>query len=616
MDKSAKILSDIVVFNKYAKYDSNLGRRETFKEIIFRYTKMMVDRYPELEDSINTYAEFIHERKILPSMRAMQFAGAAVEKNEARIYNCCSLPIDHYKAFSEIMFLLLGGSGVGYSVQLRDVSKLPSICKPKQEQKYIVGDSIEGWADAVRHLMSSYLGVRRVKPRFDFSDIRVKGSRLVTAGGKAPGPEPLKTCLFKIETLLERKQEGEQLTSLEVHDIVCHIADAVLAGGIRRAALICLFSPEDEAMITCKTGAWWELNPQRGRANNSAVLLRDRVTREQFIKIWDYIKNSGSGEPGVYFSNNADWGTNPCCEIALKPYQFCNLSEVNVSDLADQADLNDRVFAASFFGTLQAGFTDFHYLRPIWKTTTEEDALVGVGMTGIASGVVLELNLKEAAQQAKLANEATSKIIGINRAARITTIKPSGTTSCVLGTSSGIHAWHAPYYIRRMQVTKDEDIYEYVRAHNPLLVADYTQIANSAVVELPQRAPENAIVREEETALSLLERVSKFNREWVKSGHRSGDNTNNVSATIPIKDGEWDEVGEWMWNNRDDFNGLSVLPFDGGTYEQAPFEQITEEKYDEMITYLNGTDLSKLFESKDNTNRQGELACSGGACEV
>jgi len=369
-------------------------------------------------------------------------------------------------------------------------------------------------------------------------------------------------------------------------------------------------------MITCKTGAWWELNPQRGRANNSAVLLRDRVTREQFIKIWDYIKNSGSGEPGVYFSNNADWGTNPCCEIALKPYQFCNLSEVNVSDLADQADLNDRVFAASFFGTLQAGFTDFHYLRPIWKTTTEEDALVGVGMTGIASGVVLELNLKEAAQQAKLANEATSKIIGINRAARITTIKPSGTTSCVLGTSSGIHAWHAPYYIRRMQVTKDEDIYEYVRAHNPLLVADYIQIANSAVVELPQRAPENAIVREEETALSLLERVSKFNREWVKSGHRSGDNTNNVSATIPIKDGEWDEVGEWMWNNRDDFNGLSVLPFDGGTYEQAPFEQITEEKYDEMITYLNGTDLSKLFESKDNTNRQGELACSGGACEV
>ena len=616
MDKSNKILSDIVVFNKYAKYVPNQERRETWDEIVDRYLTMMVKKYPHITDQINKYGKFLREKKVLMSMRAAQFSGAAIEKSESRVYNCAYLPIDDYRAFSETMFLLLGGTGVGYSVQRDHVNSLPEIVKPRKKQKYLVSDSIEGWADSVRHLMSSYFGMRKTKPVFDFSDVRPKGSRLVTAGGKAPGPEPLKKCLFSLELVLERKEDGEKLSPIEVHDMVCHIADAVLAGGIRRAALISLFSADDEEMISCKSGAWWEDNPQRGRANNSAVLLRHRITKGFFEGLWKKIQASGAGEPGVYFSNDKDWGTNPCCEIALRPFQFCNLTEVNAGIVEDQLDLNEAAYAASFFGTLQAGFSNFHYLRPIWQETTEKDALVGVGMTGICNGNVLSLDLREAASIAIEANHKTAISIGINPAARITTVKPSGTTSCVLGTSSGIHAWHAPYYIRRMQCTKDEELYKYLIINHPDLVEDMTLIPNSAVIEIPQKAPKGAITRNDETAMSMLERVNKWNTEWVREGHIHGSNTHNVSATVSIKEEEWDTVGEWMWKNRATFNGLSVLPYDGGTYQQAPFEEITEEQFNDMYAKLTEIDLTKVIEADDNTDLKGELACAGGSCEV
>ena len=616
MDKSNKILSDIVVFNKYAKYVPNQERRETWDEIVDRYLTMMVKKYPHITDQINKYGKFLREKKVLMSMRAAQFSGAAIEKSESRVYNCAYLPIDDYRAFSETMFLLLGGTGVGYSVQRDHVNSLPEIVKPRKKQKYLVSDSIEGWADSVRHLMSSYFGMRKTKPVFDFSDVRPKGSRLVTAGGKAPGPEPLKKCLFSLELMLERKEDGEKLSPIEVHDMVCHIADAVLAGGIRRAALISLFSADDEEMISCKSGAWWEDNPQRGRANNSAVLLRHRITKGFFEGLWKKIQASGAGEPGVYFSNDKDWGTNPCCEIALRPFQFCNLTEVNAGIVKDQLDLNEAAYAASFFGTLQAGFSNFHYLRPIWQETTEKDALVGVGMTGICNGNVLSLDLREAASIAIEANHKTAISIGINPAARITTVKPSGTTSCVLGTSSGIHAWHAPYYIRRMQCTKDEELYKYLSINHPDLVEDMILIPNSAVIEIPQKAPKGAITRNDETAMSMLERVNKWNTEWVREGHIHGSNTHNVSATVSIKEEEWDTVGEWMWKNRATFNGLSVLPYDGGTYQQAPFEEITEEQFNDMYAKLTEIDLTKVIEADDNTDLKGELACAGGSCEV
>jgi ribonucleoside-diphosphate reductase alpha chain len=615
MEIGLETLSNVVVFNKYAKYLPQQKRRETYNEIIVRYLQMMVDKYPALANDIMNHGQFIFDKKVLPSMRALQFAGPAIQKNEARIYNCCYLPIDDYRAFGEIMFLLLGGTGVGYSVQFKHIEKLPEINKPVKEQKFLVGDSIEGWADAVKHMIGSYLGFRNTKPRFDFSDIRHKGARLITAGGKAPGPEPLKKCLFELEQILDRKQNGEKLSSVEVHDIVCHIADAVLAGGIRRAALISLFSADDESMLTCKFGNWWELNPQRGRANNSAVLVRHRITKEFFLDLWRKIELSYAGEPGIYFTNNPDWGTNPCCEIALRPYQFCNLCEVNVSDVTSQDDLNSRVTAAAFFGTLQAGFTDFHYLRPIWKKTTEKDALVGIGMTGIASMEVFKYDLTEAANEAELTNIELCQTIGINRAARITCVKPSGTTSCVLGTASGIHAWHNDFYIRRMQMSKSEDLYKYLAANHPSLVKDHLLIPNSAVVEIPIKAPAGSVIRTE-TAIDTLERVKKVSIDWIKPGHIHGDNTHNVSATISIKNDEWVSVGEWMWNNKEYYNGLSCLPFDGGSYSQAPFEDITEAQYNNLVGQLTSIDLSLVTEEDDITNLVDQAACAGGACEI
>jgi ribonucleoside-diphosphate reductase alpha chain len=632
MEIGLETLSQIVTFNKYAKYLPSSRRRETYDEIIMRYLQMMVDKYPHLADDIMKNSQYIFDKKVLPSMRALQFAGPAIQKNEARIYNCCYLPVDDYRAFAEIMFLLLGGTGVGYSVQFKHIEKLPEIRKPIKEQKFLVGDSIEGWADAVKHLIGSYLGYRNTKPRFDFSDIRAKGQRLITAGGKAPGPEPLKTCLFELEQILERKANGEKLQTIEVHDMICHIADSVLAGGIRRAALISLFSADDEQMLTCKFGNWWETNPQRGRANNSAVLVRHRVTKEFFLDLWKKIELSNAGEPGIYFTNNPDWGTNPCCEIALRPYQFCNLCEVNVSNVESQEDLNNRVAVAAFFGTLQAGFTDFHYLRPIWKKTTEKDALIGVGMTGIASMEVFKYDLTEAAKQGELTNIEVSQSLGINRAARITCVKPSGTTSCVLGTASGIHAWHNDFYIRRMQMSKSEDLYKYLNQNHPSLVKDHLLIPNSAVVEIPIKAPAGSVLRTE-SALDTLERVKKVSQEWIKPGHIHGDNTHNVSATISIDKNrmypyhvemgevwecdEWQEVGEWMWENKQYYNGLSVLPFDGGSYSQAPFEDITEEQYNNLVGYLTSIDLTQVIEEDDLTDLSAELACSGPmGCEV
>jgi ribonucleoside-diphosphate reductase alpha chain len=617
MDISNRILSDITVYMKYSRFIPELNRRETWEELVTRNKEMHQKKYPQLKDEIENVYKFVYDKKVLPSMRSLQFGGKPIEISPNRIYNCAYLPIDDWRAFGEVMFLLLGGTGVGYSVQKHHVEKLPEIRKPKsdRERRYLVSDSIEGWADAIKALVKSYF-TSGSSLRFDYSDIRPKGARLITSGGKAPGAEPLRICVEKIRSILDLKKDGDKLSPIEVHDIVCHIADAVLAGGIRRAALISLFSADDDEMISCKFGAWWELNPQRGRANNSAVLLRSKVSEEFFKELWKKIELSNAGEPGIYLSNDKDWGTNPCCEIALRPFQFCNLCEVNVSDVVDQQDLEDRVRAATFIGTLQAGYTDFHYLRPIWQRTTEKDALLGVGMTGIGSGVVQKLDVKAATKVAKEENERLAGILGINKAARITTIKPAGTSSLTLGCSSGIHAWHNDYYLRRVRVGKNEAIYTHLAINHPELVEDeYFRPHDTAVIGVPQKAPSNAIMRTE-SPLQLLERVKWFNQNWIKPGHKNGMNTHNISATVSIREHEWDAVGNWMWENKDHFNGLSVLPYDGGTYIQAPFEDITKEKYDQLMQTLHDVDLSKVVEFDDNTDLTGELACAGGACEI
>ncbi len=616
MELSQEILSDIVVYNKYAKYLPSKQRRETWEELVTRNKNMHLSKFPKLKDEIEEVYKLVYNKKVLPSMRSLQFAGKPISLNNSRIFNCSYLPIDDWRSFSEIMFLLLSGCGVGYSVQNHHIEKLPEVRIPKKTRRFLVGDSIEGWADAVKVLMKAYFGISTTKPVFDFRDIRPKGAELITVGGKAPGPEPLKECLFQIQKVLDRKEDGTPLKPIEAHDIICHIADAVLSGGIRRAALISLFDLHDNEMLTCKHGSWWEMNPQRGRANNSAVVIRSKVTKEDFNELWGKIVASNSGEPGVYFSNDKDWGTNPCCEIALRPFQFCNLTEINVSNIESQEDLNERVKAGAFLGTLQASYTDFHYLRSVWQKTTEKDALVGVGMTGIGSGEILKYNLKEAAQEAKKSNEKIAKIIGVNKAARVTTVKPSGTSSLVLGTSSGIHAWHNDFYIRRMRLGKNEALYKYLFDNHPELVEDDFFKPNlQAVVSVPQKSPKGAIYRTE-SAMDLLERTKKFNTEWVKKGHRKGANTNNVSATISVKQDEWETVGEWMWENKNTFNGLAVLPYDNGSYTQAPFEDITKEKFLEMKSHLNGIDLTKVTEMSDETNLQDQAACAGGACEV
>ena len=618
MELSNKILSDITVYTKYAKYLPNKQRRETWEDLVTRNKEMHIKSYPKLKDEIESVYKFVSNKKVLPSMRSMQFGGKPIEISPNRIYNCAYLPIDHLDAFSETMFLLLGGTGVGYSVQNHHVEKLPEIRKPNpnRTRRFVIADSIEGWADSIKILMKSYLGTNSSTPRFDFSDIRPKGARLVTSGGKAPGPQPLKECILKITGVLDNKKDGEKLTTLETHDIICYIADAVLAGGIRRAALISLFSADDNEMISCKSGNWWELNPQRGRANNSAVLLRNRITKSFFLDLWKRVELSNAGEPGIYFTYDKDWGTNPCCEIALRPFQFCNLCEVNVSNIESQEDLNERVKAASFIGTLQAGYTDFHYLRDIWKRTTEKDALIGVSMTGIGSGVVLGYDMTEAANIVNDENKRIANIIGINESARTTTVKPAGTTSLTLGTSSGIHAWHNDYYVRRMRVGKNESIYNYLVTNHPDLVEDELfRPHDTAVISVPQKAPEGSILRHE-SPFDLLERVKKVSQEWIKPGHRTGQNTHNVSATVSLKPEDWELAGEWMWTNRKHYNGLSVLPYNGGTYDQAPFEDCDIETYEKMMKSLSNIDLSKVIELEDNTDLSGELACAGGACEI
>lgn len=778
-DLSSKIMSDIILHMKYAKFIPEKQRRENWNEVVTRNKKMHIDKYPHLIDEIENAYKLVYEKKVLPSMRSLQFGGKPIELNPARGYNCSALHVDHPDAFPEIMFLLLSGAGVGFSCQRHHVEKLPMIKSPivpannrERKKRFLISDSIEGWADAIKVLMKSYFeGSREIE--FDYRDIRPKGARLVTSGGKAPGPQPLKDCIHNIRKVLDRalaeRGNHTKLKPIEVHDIVCFIADAVLSGGIRRSACISLFSFDDDEMLSCKFGDWWETNPQRARANNSVVLVRHKINFEDFMKIWKKVEASGSGEPGVFFTNDKDLLVNPCAEISLKTNQFCNLTTIPIVDIKDQADFNERCRAASFIGTLQAGYTDFHYLRDIWRETTEKDGLIGVSMTGVADKNFLKnIDLEQGALIVNDENKRVAKMIGINPASRTTTLKPEGcldpktqirttdgilsleeifkeqgvniedyvditsgefipvkkdmyvldkdnheklitqlyvngisdtyniefedgttvsctpwhrfltenrgwvradeltdtdeivrlrktgatiikiktiskgqrklmvdievkdthsyqlgngvvthnTSSLLVGTSSGVHAWYNDYYIRRIRVGKNEAIYTYLSIFNPsILEDDFLKPQAQAVISLPMKAPEGAILRTE-SALDTLERVKMIHSKWIRKGHRKGSNFNNVSCTINIKPHEWDAVGNWMWENREHYNAISVLPYDNGTYKQAPFEDCTKDQYEKMLQSIQNINLDDVWESDDNTDLQGEVACSGGQCEI
>jgi len=616
-DKQA--LADITVFNKYARFNHAAGRRESWTEIVNRNAEMHKTKYPNIAHEIDTvYKNFVHTKKVLPSMRSLQFGGRPILMAENRIFNCAYAPAESTRFFSELMFLLLGGTGMGYSVQARHVNKLPKIKTPEsdKEYKFQVQDSIVGWSDAVKVVCKAFFSAGTL-PIFDYRDIREKGAELITTGGQAPGPEPLRVCINNLEAIL-RQAIGRKLRPVEVHDMACVIADAVLAGGIRRAAMISLFDRDDEEMLTCKAGEWYITHPARARSNNSAVLPRDEVTQAEFSDLMKRIEESGCGEPGVYWTNNKDWGTNPCCEIALRPYQMCNLTEINAGDIHTQDDFVQAAGAAAFLGTLQAGYTDFHYLSPKWKIACEKDALLGVSMTGIASGTVENLDMIEAAEVVKTMNSDIAELIGINQAARTTCVKPAGTTSLVLGTSSGIHAWHAPYYIRRMRAGKDEALAQYMMKAAPGLVEQDVNVPHQVVLSFPQAAPSGAKVRSEHM-LELLERVKDVSVRWVAPGHRDGINQHNVSCTISVMDNQWKLLTRWMWDNRETYNGISVLPYFGAAaYPQLPFEDITEEQYNAMLPLLELVDISKVFETDGSSvDLSNELACAGpDGCEI
>ena len=718
-DLSIKILSELTAFSKYARFNEDLGRRETWEENVARVEDMHIRKFPQLKKEINTAFDFVRRKEVVPSMRSMQFGGEAIEKMNIRIFNCSFIAIERPAIFSEIMVLLMAGTGVGYSVQHRHINKLPDIKTPKRSKKYVIEDTIEGWADSLKALLKSYFYGTQL-PIFDYSQIRPKGSKLKTSGGKAPGPEPLRKCLDEIQSIFSIKNVGEKLRSIEVHDIVCHIADCILAGGIRRSATIALFDALDDEMLNCKgylsahmesdfifnkqtkqfvgdakhgnkivqvylskqefdkfekegVLAWYWFHPQRARANNSSVFFRNNwlgkettkdkiisklkkefgitesaheslvysfnsfvneilpihcvndkyyddivhaTTQEQFMKVWKACEASGSGEPGVFWTDEPDYGTNPCGEISLKSAQTCNLSSVNVSTLRNQKDLEDRVASATLIGTLQATYDNFEYISENWQENQQEERLLGVSLTGICDIDYTQFDWKKAAEVSVKVNEEFAQKLNINKAARITCIKPEGTASCVMGTASGIHARHSKYYIRRVRYNRQEPIACYLMQNHPELVEEEEFNPLNIVVALPQKSPIESIVREQESAIDTLERVKFFNENWVTPGHIKGPNQHNVSCTISVRPNEWGKVGKWMWENRSVYSGIAALPYSDAMYKQAPFEECDEETYNSMMKNLKSIDLTKVIELEDNTNLLGELACAGGACEV
>lgn len=638
--QAVETLSEIIAWSKYARYLPEQKRRETTDEIIRRNMYMHLEKFAdrEIEDEIlRVYNNYVFPKKVVPSMRSFQFAGEPIlrEGGNQRIYNCSYAPADSPDIWREFTLLLLSGVGVGYSVQRHHIEKLPTVKRRTGERVYTVEDSIEGWAMAADELVNSFFdGTERVV--FDYSQIRLKGALIHTSGGRAPGYEPLKASLDLIDRLwseiVDRRGETK-LEPVEVHDSICIMSDAVLSGGIRRSALISLFDNDDEEMLKAKSieTEWWEIAPWRARANNSAVFQRSSTTRQDFDRMWSTVTESGTGEPGIFWTSDPEgqWGTNPCGEIGLRPNSFCNLSEVNAATVTNQEDLNNRVKAASFLGTLQAAYDDLSpLLRDVWKKNIQEERLLGVSLTGIASGAIHHLDLAEAAQEAVKENERIAKMIGISPAHRVTTVKPSGTSSLFLSgavsprtgypeyVSSGIHAYHAPYILRRIRLNKNEALYKYLAENHAEMVEDETfDPENTAVITFPIKSPVGAITREEPVD-KMLERVRRYNLEWVANGHREGVNKHNVSVTVSVREGEWDTVGEWLWENRTTYGGISVLPASDAWYPQLPFEETDREAYEQMAKRMQMIDVSRIIEEEDHTNLQGELACSGGACEV
>jgi ribonucleoside-triphosphate reductase len=653
-------VSEYIHQSKYARHIPAEMRRELYHETVTRVREMHRRKFAHVEglDADIVWAfDQVLEKRVLPSMRSMQFGGAAVEAVNNRIYNCTFSFIDRPRVFAEAMFLLLCGSGVGYSVQFEHVEKLPALKFVDTDNvvHHTVADSIEGWADALYALVMSYVEGYNIE--FNYSLVRKKGTPLKTSGGKAPGHRRLKESLEQVRKILDGAQ-GRKLRPIECHDIMCHAADAVLSGGIRRSAMICLFSLDDSEMVNAKSGNWYPKHPWRENANNSVMLKRDEVKKKQFKRIIQMTKEWG--EPGFYFCSDFDYGTNPCAEIGLNPkivvddalmnqlaqradrgkpvpdvkmgdvvtgWGFCNLCEINAAMFKTAEDFEIGAKAAAIIGTLQAAYTDMAYLGWASEVIAEREALLGIGMTGMldASDISCDPVLqREMALKIKQWNAETAARIGIRPAARTTCVKPSGTTSLELGcVGSGHHAHHARRYIRRVTADELETVFQAFKAVNPHMCVKKPN--GKWVVEFPVEAPAGAMLKEDLTALTFLDMVRSTQQNWVLPGTAdtriSPGLAHNVSNTVHVRADEWDEVAEYIWNHREFFTGISLIAATGDKdYAFAPNEAVVTEadeaRYNQLITYYKPVDYTTVLEVEDGTNLTGEVACANGLCEV
>jgi ribonucleoside-diphosphate reductase alpha chain len=620
--------------SRYARYLDDKGRREHWPETVSRYFDFMEKHLKknhdytltgELRDKLQTA---VTNLDVVPSMRSIMTAGDALERQNIAGYNCSYLPIDDPKGFDEAMYILLCGTGVGFSVEQKYVNKLPEIPEKLYDSNtvVVVKDSKEGWAKALRQVISLlYAGEA---PKWDVSAVRAAGTRLKTFGGRASGPEPL-VELFKYVVAKFKGAQGRKLTSLEAHDILCKVGEVVVVGGVRRSAMISLSDLGDDRMAHAKAGNWWDGNGQRALANNSAV-YEVKPPVGQFMREWSSIYESHSGERGIFNryaselqaakngrrKEDQEWGTNPCSEIILRPYQFCNLSSVIVRSGDTMDRLRDKISMATILGTFQSTMTHFPYLRKVWQTNTEEERLLGVSMTGILDNVLLnnpddpELGqrLEELKNVAVAANADYAAAIGINASVAITAIKPEGTVSQLTSTASGIHPQHSPYYIRRVRSDNKDPLTNFLKAQGFPSEPCVMKPESTTVFSFPVKVEEGAVLREDLDAIQHLKLWLMFQRHYCE---------HKPSVTISVQEHEWPKVGAWVWDNFDEITGVSFLPMDGGTYRQAPYESFTEEEYDKMYAIMpKSIDWEQFIENTDNVEGAQTLACTAGGCEI
>jgi ribonucleoside-diphosphate reductase alpha chain len=627
------IYSEFIAKSRYARFLPEKNRRENWTETVERYFNFMEDHllknnnYALTRELRKELEEAVKNLEVMPSMRAIMTAGKALERDNTAGYNCSYLPIDDPKAFDEAMYILLCGTGVGFSVEQKYVNQLPEV--PDQlfdsQTTIVVADSKEGWAKSLRQLIALLYSGEIAK--WDLSKVRLAGQRLKTFGGRASGPAPLDE-LFKFTVSKFKGAAGRRLSSIECHDILCKIGEVVVVGGVRRSAMISLSDLQDDKMRNAKSGSWWEQNGQRALANNSAT-YEQKPDTSQFLHEWTSLYDSHSGERGIFSREasvnqakkngrrnpNYEYGTNPCSEIILRPYQFCNLTEVVVRSGDTVDDLARKVRIATILGTFQATMTHFPYLRKIWQKNTEEERLLGVSLTGILDnewmGKVCEStakNLEQLRQVAVDTNLQYSSDLGIPQSAAITCVKPSGTVSQLVDSASGIHTRHSDYYIRRVRGDKKDPLSQFM-SNAGIPAEDCVMRPESTVVfSFPQKAPTGARTREALTAIQHLDLWMQYQRHWCE---------HKPSVTVSVKEEEWMDVGAWVWKNFDEISGISFLPWDGGTYRQAPYEECNEEAYSKLVSCMpKSIDWDSLSETDDNVEGAQTLACVAGHCEI